>query len=68
MSNDSIIELEYKMAEQELSNSKLSDELYAQQQRIDKLEQQLSAIISLLKNDSDHGSNNEVPNDPPPHY
>lgn len=68
MTNDRIIELEYQLAEQELSSSKLSEELYSQQQRINKLEQQLTALVSLLKNDSGGPTDNEVPIDVPPHY
>jgi len=66
MSDDSILELQYKAAELELSNSQLSEALYLQQQRIDTLELQLKALVDHLKGDDNETA--EVPIDIPPHY
>lgn len=67
MTNNAIIDLEYKLAEQELANSKLSEALYSQQRRIDQLEQRLNAVITLLQQRTDL-ADTEVPIDRPPHY
>lgn len=72
MSNhdNKIIELETKLAYQEDTLNKLSDEFYKQQKQIETLERQHQALMGKLKElqHSNGQSANTIIDEKPPHY
>lgn len=65
MDDKRIIELEIKIAHQDKIIEDLSDALYQQQIRIDKLEKSLEDFKKRIQSE---GENEIRPNEKPPHY
>ena len=67
--NAKIIELETKLAYQEDTLNKLSEEFYQQQKQIEKLEVQQKALIEKIRDlqDAKEGQG-AIIDDKPPHY
>ncbi len=68
MTDKRITELETKLAYQEHTIQALNDEIYRQQQQIDKVEIMCKHLMDRLQNLSDTGGGEQPANERPPHY
>lgn len=68
MSDERIINLEFKLAHQEKQLEDLSDVLYKQQQTIDNLETLLQGITKRLQDVLGHEEDDIRGHEKPPHY
>ncbi len=68
MTDKRITELETKLAYQEHTIQELNDEIYRQQQQIDKVEIICKHLMDRLQTLSDTGSSEQPANERPPHY
>lgn len=67
MSEEQLINLEMKVAHQEVLLEELHQALYAQQKTIDKLEQTVATLTKLLK-ETIEGTGEIRGHEKPPHY
>ena len=63
-----IDELETRLAHQDHSIEKMSDEIYRQQKQILQLEEKVRWLVERLELIAPPQSSNAEPNEPPPHY
>jgi SlyX protein len=68
MSKENLIDLETRLAFQELAIQELNDALYQQQLRIDQLNQKLEYLQGRLNESQTPGSNTHAIDERPPHY
>ncbi len=68
MTDKRITELETKLAYQEHTLQALNDEIYRQQQQIDKVEIMCKHLMDRLQTLSDMGGSDQPANERPPHY
>ncbi len=61
-------ELEMRIAHQDHSIEKMSDEIYRQQKQIVQLEDKVSWLVEQLELVAPSKSSNDEPDEAPPHY
>ena len=66
--NEQITELQMMQMDHERSIESLSEQLHAQQSRIEQMEKQLAALIDHIKSLQESLPATEPGNIPPPHY
>jgi SlyX protein len=66
---DRLERLESERAMQDRSLEKLNDVIYSQQKQIDAMEEQIEALITVVRELKDSVGSGVLPRDePPPHY
>jgi len=65
---DRFIDIEIKLAHQEHIVESLNQQVYEQQQQIDKLEQMCAALVQHVRDQAQGNSGGALAHEPPPHY
>lgn len=68
MTEQRLIDLETKIAHQELLIEELNQVVYEQQKVVDKLEKTLSSLVKRFQDALIEGNEIRGPNEKPPHY
>lgn len=68
MDDDSIIDLQTRIAHQEHTIAELNDALCSQQSQISEMERKIVALTDRIKSLSDAAPGAGEDNEPPPHY